>query len=68
MTRVKPKISRLKATGTAITLSGGLADENSLDDPKKIAPVTSSVKGVKPEFTYTFKPYSLTVLRLGRGG
>jgi alpha-N-arabinofuranosidase len=58
---------KMKATGTAITLSGGLTDENSLDNPKKVAPVTSSVSGVGPEFTYTFKPYSLTVLRLGLG-
>ena len=56
---------RLKATATAITLSGELTDENSLDDPRKVAPVTSTVKGVKPEFTYTLKPYSLTILRLG---
>ena len=59
--------AKLKATGTAITLSGDLKDENSLDNPKKVSPVTSPVNGVKPEFTYTFKPYSLTVLRLGRG-
>jgi alpha-L-arabinofuranosidase len=56
---------KLKPEGTAITLSGGLADENSMDNPKKVAPVSSAVRGVKSEFTYTFKPNSLTVLRLG---
>ncbi len=54
-----------KATGMAFTISGELTDENSLDNPMKIAPVTSSVDGVGAEFAYTFQPYSLTVLRLG---
>jgi len=57
--------SQLKSTGLAMTLSGGLADENSLDEPRKVAPVSATVSGVKPEFSYTFKPHSLTVLRLG---
>jgi alpha-N-arabinofuranosidase len=57
---------RLKATGAATTLSGSLKDENSLDNPKKVSPVSSSVSGVGAEFAYTFKPYSLTVLRLGQ--
>jgi len=55
---------KLRATGTAITLRGGLSDENSLADPRKIAPVTSTVDGVGAEFSYTFVPRSLTVLRL----
>ena len=57
--------NRLKSTGTAITLSGKLADENSLDNPTRIAPVISDVDGVDTEFAYTFRPYSITVLRLG---
>ncbi len=57
--------AKLKTTGTAITLSGDPKDENSLDDPKKVSPVTSSVKGIGPKFKYTFGPYSMTVLRLG---
>jgi len=57
---------KLKAKGTVTTLSGGLADENSIENPKKVAPVTSKAIGIAPEFTYTFQPYSLTVLRLSR--
>jgi len=57
---------KLKAKGTVTTLSGGLADENSIENPKKVAPVTSKATGIAPEFTYTFQPYSLTVLRLSR--
>ena len=41
-----------------------LADENSIADPKKVAPATSTIEGVGPEFKYTFKPWSVTVLRI----
>ena len=58
-------VARLKSTGLAVTISGQLAAENSLDEPRKVAPVSATVSGVGPEFRYTFKPYSLTVLRLG---
>lgn len=51
-------------TGRAIELAGKLSDENSLDAPRKIAPVTTPLAGVKSGFTYPCKPYSLTVLRL----
>jgi alpha-L-arabinofuranosidase len=47
------------------TLAGtSLAEENSIAEPKKIAPATSSIDGVGPEFKYTFKPWSMTVLRI----
>jgi alpha-L-arabinofuranosidase len=58
--------SMLKATGTAITLSGDPKDENSLDSPTRISPASSKVSGVGSKFTYTFRPHSLTVLRLGQ--
>ena len=62
--------SRVQASSSpralAITLSGELADENSLDDPKKVAPVTSTVSGVGRSSRTPSSPYSLTVLRLGR--
>ena len=57
---------RFKAIGRVMTLSGALADENSIANPKKVAPVETSVTGVGPEFAYVFKPYSLTVLRLSQ--
>ena len=58
-------VTRLKPTGSAVTLQGELADENSLDEPEKIAPVSSKVEGVAPQFSYSCSPLSLTVLRLG---
>lgn len=41
-----------------------LSDENSFEDPRKVAPVTTEAKGISPEFTHAFKPWSLTILRL----
>jgi alpha-L-arabinofuranosidase len=41
------------------------AVENTLDDPDVVVPVESEFSGVRPEFTFTFKPYSLTILRIG---
>ena len=55
----------LAPTATAITLTtNNLIDTNSLAEPTKVVPVTSKVAGIKPTFTYTFAPYSVTVLEL----
>jgi len=56
---------RVASQGTMIVLAGRkLTDENSIAEPRKIAPVTSSFKGASGEFKHTFPPYSFTVLRL----
>ncbi len=50
---------------TVITLSApGPGDSNSIDDPVRVVPVTTTVRNIKPAFTYTFAPWSITVLRL----
>jgi alpha-L-arabinofuranosidase len=50
----------------ATVLAGdNMADENSFDQPRKVAPVTVSIGEVGAKFDYTFKPYSVTVLRIG---
>ncbi len=41
-------------------------DNNSLDDPTKVAPLTRTITGIDTEFTHTFSAYSLTVMRLQR--
>ncbi len=57
--------ARVASRGTMILLAAEkLTDENSIAEPRKIAPVTSSLKGVSPEFTHTFPAHSFTVLRL----
>jgi alpha-N-arabinofuranosidase len=50
--------------GKVTVLAGSPNDENSIDEPTKIAPVSESFKADGSKFGYTFKPYSLTVLRV----
>ena len=55
----------LAASAQSTVLTGGNPDDvNSFDAPTKVAPVTSRIEGVGPEFRQTFKPNSLTVLRI----
>ena len=52
-------------TGKAIVLtSGEPSDENSLDNPEKVVPEERVYKGFSDRFTYTFDPWSFTVLRI----
>jgi alpha-N-arabinofuranosidase len=39
-------------------------DTNSINDPEKIVPVTSKIKGVAPVFKRTLDPYSVSILEL----
>ncbi len=51
--------------GTATVLSGNDPNaENSLDEPRKIAPQSENVTVAAPTFTRIFPPHSVTVLRL----
>jgi len=62
-------VRRLARRGTAIVLaSEKLTDENSLAEPRKVAPVRSPLTDVDASFDYTFEPCSLTVLRLKTRG
>ena len=57
--------SQVSASGKVITLSADKPDaENSLDNPRKVAPIETSYEGFGESFDYVFKPYSLTVLRI----
>jgi alpha-L-arabinofuranosidase len=58
-------VRSLQPSGKVIQLtSDSLDDENSLDNPKRVAPVESTLRGVSPQFRYTFPKYSLTVIVL----
>ena len=58
-------LASVDAKGQAVTLSAGSpTDTNSITEPTKIVPVTSSVDGLGTSFTRTFPPYSLTVLQM----
>ena len=50
-------------TETVLT-SADPMDENSLDNPTKFKPVTREITGLGASFSYTFKPWSFTILRL----
>ena len=57
-------ITTLATKGTAITLAGDPDDTNSIDHPRKVIPVATTVSGIKPVFNYTLPPYSIVVLKL----
>jgi len=54
----------LAPTGLAMTLAADPDATNTIDEPTKVAPVTSRVPNVAPKFQYTFAPSSVTVLKL----
>ena len=55
-------IASLAGRGTAITLSGCPEDTNSIQHPRNVIPVTSTIRGVKPDFSYILPPNSIVVL------
>jgi alpha-N-arabinofuranosidase len=62
-----PGRSGQKVLATVLT-SGNTADENSFDQPRKVTPVELPLLEADATLEYTFKPNSLTVLRIGAGG
>ena len=60
--------AKVEPKGKAIVLaSAGPQDENTLDEPTRVAPVEKAIENAGPSFKYTFPPYSLTILRLKAG-
>lgn len=58
-------VTSIKAKGSATVLKASSPDDtNSIQEPTKIIPVTEKVKGLGPDFTRTFPPYSITILEL----
>jgi alpha-L-arabinofuranosidase len=58
-------VRRLASRAKVITLtSDSPDDENSLENPTRVAPVERQLEGVAPSFRYTFPPHSLTVMVL----
>lgn len=61
------KINGAKITPAATEIvmsSNDPWDENTFEEPTKVAPVTRQITGASSSFSYTFQPYSLTILRL----
>lgn len=56
---------KVKGAGKVVMLKADHPeDTNTITEPKKIIPVSQSIKGVKKSFTYNFAPYSITILQL----
>ena len=57
-------ITSLASKATAITLAGNPEDTNSIPGPRKMAPTTTTMRHLKPDFLYTMPPHSIVVLKL----
>jgi alpha-L-arabinofuranosidase len=58
-------VSSVAAEGQAIVLtSAHTEDTNTLTDPMKIVPMTTTVTSLGKNFVYTFAPYSVNILAL----
>jgi alpha-L-arabinofuranosidase len=58
-------VSSVAPEGTETVLSSASQeDENSLDQPKRVAPVSRHVAGLSRQFDYTFAANSVTFLRI----
>jgi alpha-N-arabinofuranosidase len=56
-------VAAVEAKGQLVTLSASSPnDTNSITEPTKIVPVTTSVDGLSTDFTRPFPPYSVSVL------
>ncbi len=57
-------VTALKSKATVITLSASPEDTNSIRRPRNVVPITTTLSGVKPGFSFTLPPYSVVVLKL----
>jgi alpha-L-arabinofuranosidase len=55
---------RVRAGTVTVLKSASLLDNNSLDEPTKIAPAETRLANAGQEFAHEFSPHSLTILRL----
>ena len=58
-------VKRVAKKGSSVVLtSDKLRDSNSILDPDKVVPVTEPADGLGSQFTRTFAPYSVNVLKV----
>jgi alpha-N-arabinofuranosidase len=57
-------IRSIGPTTHTMTLAADPSATNTIDEPTKVAPVTSQMAGAAPKFRYTFAPSSITVLKI----
>jgi alpha-N-arabinofuranosidase len=58
---------KIAAEAKAIVLTGERLDQNSVAEPKKVAPHEETISNAGPAFTHTLPARSITVLRLKAG-
>lgn len=58
-------VSGIEPEATMVVVKGNKPeDTNSITEPENIVPVTSAIKGIKPSFTKTFDPYSVSIIEI----
>jgi hypothetical protein len=58
-------VRQVEPAAKAVVLSSAdPADENSLTEPTKVAPVSQVIDGVGPRFRHTFPAHCVTIVRL----
>lgn len=58
-------LANVSPEATLVVVKGDKPEAtNTLTEPEKIVPVTMKIKGVKPVFTRSLDPYSVTILQL----
>ena len=59
-----PGVASLASKASAITLAGNPEDLNSISQPRRIVPVTTTIELVGSPFRYTVPAHSVVVLKL----
>jgi len=55
----------VESQGTLVTIGSAKPDDtNTIDEPQKVVPVTTEVKGLGKSFSRVFPAYSVTVVQL----
>lgn len=61
-------MAKVSPNATLVVIKGEKpGDTNTITDPEKIIPVTTTINGMAPVFTRTLDPYSVTILQLQTG-
>ncbi|WP_121357566.1 alpha-L-arabinofuranosidase C-terminal domain-containing protein [Flavisolibacter nicotianae] len=59
------ELANVSPEATLVVVKGDKPEAtNTLTEPEKIVPVTTKIKGIKPVFTRSLDPYSVTILQL----
>ena len=56
-------VASLTRKTTVATLAASPDDTNSIDHPRRVVPVITTLRGLHPSFTYTLPPHSIVALK-----